>query len=135
MWRRNENDWILPWYPPCTSRVYFTEEQIDQDRECPQVEIVEPRYHSTGLAPSLFPFLLRHGCDGVENALAISLCARDYLKAPVETSDTAYVALCKCEAVDSVGYVVSLVKETGRVYWSCTEKIPGSFGRNGEQMN
>lgn len=45
----HEDDGPLFWYFPTTPRMHFSEEELDQNRECPQKRVVDPFVHDREL--------------------------------------------------------------------------------------
>lgn len=56
----DKDDGAFLWHLPATPRMHFTEEQLDQDRECPQKRIVDIFVHDGKLFAPGISFLGRH---------------------------------------------------------------------------
>ena len=56
----HKDDGTLLWYLPTTPRMHFTEEKLNQNRECPQKGIVDIFVHNGKLFAPGISFLGRH---------------------------------------------------------------------------
>lgn len=59
----HENDGTLLWHLPATPRMDFSEEELDENRECPQKGIVDILVHNGELLAFCISLFGRHdGC-------------------------------------------------------------------------
>ena len=80
----DEDDGAFPRNPPCSSRVYFSKEEIDEQRESPNHQIVQPWYQ---VLVSLFltlPGRLLSSCIAGHDDSA-RLCFSEWLAVPHPT--------------------------------------------------